>query len=148
MNGTGEHFRPSAGRRAAERRPRLVADNTGLVGHGLGKSFKRRPVLRVVSGSVQRGEVVGLLGPNGAGKTTCFYIITGLIAADTGTVELDGQDITDLPMYRRSRLGIGYLPQEASIFRGLTVEQNIRAISEVSQPQPGARPAVAARLLR
>ncbi len=100
--------------------PRLVADNRGLVGHGLGKSFKRRPVLRDVNISVQRGEVVGLLGPNGAGKTTCFYIITGLIAADTGTVELDGQDITDLPMYRRARLGIGYLPQEASIFRGLT----------------------------
>ncbi|HEY4819319.1 MAG TPA: ATP-binding cassette domain-containing protein, partial [Xanthobacteraceae bacterium] len=91
--------------------PRLVADNRGLIGYGLGKSFKRRPVLRDVSVSVQRGEVVGLLGPNGAGKTTCFYIITGLIAADTGTVDLDGQDITELPMYRRARLGIGYLPQ-------------------------------------
>ena len=101
------------------------------LGKGLGKSFKRRPVLRDVNVSVQRGEVVGLLGPNGAGKTTCFYIITGLIAADTGAVSLDGRDITDLPMYRRARLGIGYLPQEASIFRGLTVEQNIRAILEV-----------------
>ena len=78
---------------------------------------------------------VGLLGPNGAGKTTCFYIITGLIAADTGVVSLDGQDITDLPMYRRARRGIGYLPQEASIFRGLTVEQNIRAILEVVEPE-------------
>ena len=107
--------------------PRLVADNRGLLGRGLGKNFKRRPVLRGVTVAVQRGEVVGLLGPNGAGKTTCFYIITGLIAADTGTVELDGRDITELPMYRRARLGIGYLPQEASIFRGLTVEQNIRA---------------------
>ena len=107
-----------------ENRPRLVADNRGLLGHGLGKSFKRRPVLRNVNVSVQRGEVVGLLGPNGAGKTTCFYIVTGLIAADTGVVTLDGRDITDLPMYRRARLGSGYLPQEASIFRGLTVEQN------------------------
>src|SRR5437764_13359127 len=147
MNGTGEHFRPSAGRRAAERRPRLVADNRGLLGHGLGKSFKRRPVLRDVNVSVQRGEVVGLLGPNGAGKTTCFYIITGLIAADTGTVELDGQDITELPMYRRARLGIGYLPQEASIFRGLTVEQNIRAILEVAEPDPQTREAMLDALL-
>ena len=113
--------------------PRLVTDNRGLVTYGLGKSFRRRPVLRGVSLSVQRGEVVGLLGPNGAGKTTCFYIITGLIATDTGTVELDGQDITDLPMYRR------YLPQEASIFRGLTVEQNIRAILEVAEPEPETR---------
>jgi lipopolysaccharide export system ATP-binding protein len=127
--------------------PRLVADNHGLVGHGLGKSFKRRPVLRDVSLSLQRGEVVGLLGPNGAGKTTCFYIITGLIAADTGVVELDGQDITDLPMYRRARLGIGYLPQEASIFRGLTVEQNIRAILEVAEPEREAREAMLDALL-
>ena len=127
--------------------PRLVADNQGLVGHGLGKSFKRRPVLRGVSLAVQRGEVVGLLGPNGAGKTTCFYIITGLITADTGTVDLDGLDITDLPMYRRARLGIGYLPQEASIFRGLTVEQNIRAILEVSEPEPATREAMLDALL-
>src|ERR1700722_5775997 len=122
-----------------QRAPRLVTDNRGLIGYGLGKSFKRRPVLRDVSVSVQRGEVVGLLGPNGAGKTTCFYIITGLISADTGTVELDGQDITDLPMYRRARLGIGYLPQEASIFRGLTVEQNLRAVLEVSEDDPQVR---------
>jgi lipopolysaccharide export system ATP-binding protein len=127
--------------------PRLVTDNRGLIGHGLGKSFKRRPVLRDVSVSVQRGEVVGLLGPNGAGKTTCFYIITGLIAADTGTVELDGQDITDLPMYRRSRLGIGYLPQEASIFRGLTVEQNIRAILEIAEPELETREAMLESLM-
>src|SRR5437870_12040161 len=121
--------------------PRLVADNRGLVGHGLSKRFKRRPVLRDVNLAVQRGEVVGLLGPNGAGKTTCFYIITGLIAADTGTVELDGQDITDLPMYRRARLGIGYLPQEASIFRGLTVEQNRRAILACAESEAEARAA-------
>jgi lipopolysaccharide export system ATP-binding protein len=132
--------------------PRLVADNSaaigrGLVGHGLGKSFKRRPVLRDVTVSVQRGEVIGLLGPNGAGKTTCFYIITGLIAADTGSVEIDGQEITDLPMYRRARLGIGYLPQEPSIFRGLTVEQNIRAILEVAEPEPDLREAMLDALL-
>src|SRR5947199_3594361 len=114
--------------------PRLVAENRGLIGYGLGKGFKRRPVLRDVSVSVQRGEVVGLLGPNGAGKTTCFYIITGLIAPDVGTIELDGQNITELPMYRRARLGIGYLPQEASIFRGLSVENNIRAVLEVVEP--------------
>jgi lipopolysaccharide export system ATP-binding protein len=127
--------------------PRLVADNRGLVGHGLGKSFKRRPVLRDVSVSVQRGEVVGLLGPNGAGKTTCFYIITGLIAADTGTVTLDGEDITELPMYRRARLGIGYLPQEASIFRGMTVEQNLRAIIEIAEPELDTREALLDSLL-
>jgi lipopolysaccharide export system ATP-binding protein len=134
----GQHRSSPAGGDAG---PRLVADNRGLIGHGLGKSFKRRPVLRNVNVSVQRGEAVGLLGPNGAGKTTCFYIITGLIAADTGIVSLDGRDITDLPMYRRARLGIGYLPQEASIFRGLTVEQNIRAILEIAEPAPEMRAA-------
>jgi lipopolysaccharide export system ATP-binding protein len=138
--------------RASEERPRLVAEyrgdsSPGLVGLGLGKSFKRRPVLRGVNISVQRGEVVGLLGANGAGKTTCFYIITGLIAADTGTVCLDGRDITDFPMYRRARLGIGYLPQEASIFRGLSVEQNIRAILEIVEPEPETREALLEGLL-
>jgi lipopolysaccharide export system ATP-binding protein len=152
-------FRPPE---LAEHGPRLVAENRdlfgrgaarrpstsqGLCGQGLGKSFKRRPVLRSVNISVQRGEVVGLLGPNGAGKTTCFYIITGLIAADTGLVMLDGQDITDLPMYRRARRGIGYLPQEASIFRGLTVEQNIRAVLEVVERDPEAREAMLDSLL-
>ncbi len=111
--------------------PRLVAVNAGLEARNLGKRFKKRPVLRNVSLAVQRGEAVGLLGPNGAGKTTCFYIITGLISADYGSILLDGQDITDFPMYRRARLGVGYLPQEASIFRGMTVEQNIRAVLEV-----------------
>jgi lipopolysaccharide export system ATP-binding protein len=115
-------------------RPTLVADNKGLAAHAVGKSFKKRRVLRDISLHVNRGEAVGLLGPNGAGKTTCFYIITGLIALDTGYITLDGNDITDLPMYRRSRLGIGYLPQEASIFRGLTVEQNIRCVLEVIEP--------------
>ena len=113
--------------------PRLVANNTGLIAQGLGKRFGKRPVLRGVSMSVQRGEAVGLLGPNGAGKTTSFYIITGLIKAEYGVVILDGRDITDLPMYRRARLGIGYLPQEPSIFRGLSVESNIRAVLEISE---------------
>jgi lipopolysaccharide export system ATP-binding protein len=105
----------------------------GLVASNIGKRFKRRPVLRDVSVRVKRGEAVGLLGPNGAGKTTCFYCITGLINPDAGTISLDGEDITALPMYRRARLGIGYLPQEASIFRGLTVEQNIGSILEVTE---------------
>lgn len=103
----------------------------GLAVVSLGKSFKGRPVLRDVSLSVQRGEAVGLLGPNGAGKTTSFYCVTGLISPDSGKVLLDNEDITPLPMYRRARLGIGYLPQEASIFRGMTVEANIRAVAEV-----------------
>ena len=115
-------------------RPRLVADNPGLAARNIGKRFKKRPVLRDVSLHLQRGEAIGLLGPNGAGKTTCFYIITGLIGADYGSITLDGHDITELPMYRRARLGIGYLPQEASIFRGMTVENNIRAVLEVVEP--------------
>ena len=114
--------------------PRLVANNSGLMAVNLTKSFRKRPVLRGVSISVQRGEAVGLLGPNGAGKTTCFYIMTGLLAADNGWVMLDGHDITEIPMYRRARLGIGYLPQEASIFRGLSVEQNIRSVLEMVEP--------------
>jgi lipopolysaccharide export system ATP-binding protein len=117
-----------------ESNPRIAALNQGLLALNLGKSFKKRPVLRDVTVSVQRGEAVGILGPNGAGKTTCFYIITGLIAPDVGTIKLDGQDITELPMYRRARLGVGYLPQENSIFRGLSVENNIRAVLEVVEP--------------
>ena len=103
------------------------------------KSFKRRPVVKGVSLSVRRGEVVGLLGPNGAGKTTVFYMITGLLPADSGSIAFEGHDITKLPMYRRARLGIGYLPQEASIFRGLTAEQNIRAVLEVVEPDAKKR---------
>lgn len=114
--------------------PVLVASNSGLEAQNLGKQYGRRPVVRHVSLSVQRGEAVGLLGPNGAGKTTCFYMITGLIRPDYGYILMDGNDITALPMYRRARLGIGYLPQEASIFRGLTVEQNIMAVLEVNEP--------------
>ncbi len=119
--------------------PRIVANNTGLEARRLGKRFKKRPVVRDVSLSVQRGEVVGLLGPNGAGKTTCFYMITGLITPDYGVVALDGDDVSELPMYRRARRGIGYLPQEVSIFRGLTVEANIRAVLEVVEPDRGRR---------
>jgi lipopolysaccharide export system ATP-binding protein len=118
----------------ARARPRLVAGPAGLATHGLGKQFRGRVVLRDVSLHVRRGEAVGLLGPNGAGKTTCFHIITGLLQADRGTVSLDDDDITDLPMHRRARLGVGYLPQEASIFRGLSVEGNIRAVLEVVEP--------------
>ncbi len=106
----------------------LVHTNNGLVASHLSKHYQKRPILRDVSLTLQRGEVVGLLGPNGAGKTTLFYMISGLIFPDTGTITLDNQNITKLPMYRRARLGIGYLPQEMSIFRGMTVEQNIKAI--------------------
>ncbi len=112
-------------------KPTIVEGTGGLLAENLGKSFKRRPVVRGVSISVKRGEVVGLLGPNGAGKTTCFYMITGLIPADRGRIAIDGHDVTNLPMYQRARLGVGYLPQEASIFRGLTVEQNLRAVVEL-----------------
>ncbi len=113
---------------------RLVSEGAGLEVKNIGKSFKNRPVVRGVSLNLKRGEVVGLLGPNGAGKTTCFYMITGLIPVDYGTIELDGHDVTHLPMYRRARMGIGYLPQEASIFRGMTVEENIRAVVELVEP--------------
>ncbi|HLO76954.1 MAG TPA: LPS export ABC transporter ATP-binding protein [Magnetospirillum sp.] len=120
---------------------RQVHPGSGLVARNIGKRFKRRTVLRDVSIQVQRGEAVGLLGPNGAGKTTCFYCITGLINPDDGAIELDGSDITGLPMYRRARLGIGYLPQEASIFRGLTVEGNLMAVLEVVEPDRDLRQA-------
>jgi lipopolysaccharide export system ATP-binding protein len=103
----------------------------GLSVVGLSKSFKKRKVLTDVSMRLNRGEVVALLGPNGAGKTTCFYSIAGLISADSGSVSIDGRDVTNLPMYRRARMGLGYLPQEASIFRGMTVEQNISAVVEL-----------------
>ena len=103
------------------------------------KSFKKRTVVRGVSLELRRGEAVGLLGPNGAGKTTVFYMITGLIPADEGSIKIDGRDVTKLPMYRRARLGIGYLPQEASIFRGLTVEDNILAVLETVEPNKQER---------
>ncbi len=131
----------------AEEGPRLITDPTGLQVRNVGKSFKKRPVLRDVSLSVNRGEAVGLLGPNGAGKTTCFYIITGLITPDYGDVALGDEVITAFPMYRRARLGIGYLPQEASIFRGLTVEQNLSAILESVDPDRDQREAMLEALL-
>lgn len=123
-------------RRKSDRSPTLTvaAENAGLVVDRIGKSYKGRPVVRGVSVTLNRGEVVGLLGPNGAGKTTCFYMIMGLIPVDYGTISLDGEDVTSLPMHRRAHLGMGYLPQEASIFRGLTVEQNIRAVLELVEP--------------
>ena len=110
----------------------LQAVRQGLYAKHIAKSYKKRPVLRDVEIHVKQGESVALLGPNGAGKTSLFYIITGLIKADEGTITLDGQNITTLPMYRRARMGIGYLPQEASIFRGLNVEDNIRAVLQTN----------------
>ncbi len=119
--------------------PRLVDAYDGIVASNLTKSYRRRAVVQGVNLSVCRGEAVGLLGPNGAGKTTVFYMITGLIAPDTGSISFDGKDVTLLPMYRRARLGIGYLPQEPSIFRGLTVEENIRAVLELNTSNKARR---------
>jgi len=126
---------------------KVIPGAGGLYATGLGKRYKKRPVVRNVSLSLQRGEAVGLLGPNGAGKTTTFYMITGLVQPDEGRVMMDGHDVTMLPMYRRARLGLGYLPQEASIFRGLTVEQNIRAALEVVEPEADRRAAMLDELL-
>jgi lipopolysaccharide export system ATP-binding protein len=111
---------------------RVTEGGSGLTVSHLGKSYQKRPVLRDVSLQLRRGEVAALLGPNGAGKTTCFYAIAGLVPPDTGLITVDGRDVTWLPMYRRAKLGVGYLPQEASIFRGMTVANNIRSILEVS----------------
>ena len=113
----------------------------------IGKSFRERAVVKNVSLSLRRGEVAGLLGPNGAGKTTCFYMITGLIVPDYGAIRLDGEDITAQPMYQRARLGIGYLPQEASIFRGMTVEENVMAVVELRERNPRQAQASVDRLL-
>jgi lipopolysaccharide export system ATP-binding protein len=122
--------------RAAVEPPAAVG---GLEVRSIAKAYDRRAVLHDVSLDVHRGEVVGLLGPNGAGKTTCFYSVMGLVKPDSGRIFLDGQDVTELPMYRRAILGLGYLPQETSIFRGLTVEQNIMAVLEVAEPDAQAR---------
>ncbi|MEJ8476523.1 LPS export ABC transporter ATP-binding protein [Roseibium algae] len=125
---------------AADEGAATVESGAGsLLVDGIGKTFGRRQVVKHVSLEVRPGESVGLLGPNGAGKTTTFYMITGLIRPDQGSIILDGFDMTRLPMYRRARLGIGYLPQEASIFRGLTVEENIRAVLEVIEPDRARR---------
>jgi lipopolysaccharide export system ATP-binding protein len=136
-----EKPRPPRAKTNGATAPRLAQRAGYLAVHSVEKSFGSRQVVRGVSIYVRRGEAVGLLGPNGAGKTTVFYMITGLIKADRGTIELDGHDVTKLPMYQRARLGIGYLPQEASIFRGLTVEQNIRAVLEVVEPSKKKREA-------
>jgi lipopolysaccharide export system ATP-binding protein len=136
-----EKPRPPRAKTNGAAAPRIPPRAGYLAVHSVEKSFGTRKVVRGVSIYVRRGEAVGLLGPNGAGKTTVFYMITGLIKADRGSIELDGHDVTRLPMYQRARLGIGYLPQEASIFRGLTVEQNIRAVLEVVEPSRKKREA-------
>jgi lipopolysaccharide export system ATP-binding protein len=118
---------------------KVVPGSGGLTARAVGKTYKGRPVVRNVTVTLRRGEAVGLLGPNGAGKTTTFYMIVGLVKPDTGAISLDGADITRLPMYRRARLGIGYLPQEASVFRGLNVEQNVMAALEVIEPDAATR---------
>ena len=133
-------LQPVRPRRRSDGNGAAPADRKGVLSvHGVEKSFVGRKVVKGVSLYVRKGEAVGLLGPNGAGKTTVFYMVTGLIKADKGRVELDGHNVTALPMYQRARLGIGYLPQEASIFRGLTVEQNIRAVLEVIEPDAKRR---------
>ncbi len=131
----------------AERATAASSADQGLAVVSIGKRYDKRIVLRDVSLSVKRGEVVGLLGPNGAGKTTCFYSIMGLALPDQGRIMLDGADITGLPMYRRAALGLGYLPQETSIFRGLTVEQNILAVLEVVESDLDVRQARLEQLL-
>jgi lipopolysaccharide export system ATP-binding protein len=119
----------------------------GLVVERIGKAFRGRQVVKGVSLHLERGEVAGLLGPNGAGKTTCFYMITGLVAADYGAIWLDGEDITNQPMYQRARLGLGYLPQETSIFRGMTVEQNVMAVVEMRERKRDKVRAITTELL-
>src|SRR6476659_786450 len=130
MNEAAARVRPAEG---------MTTDGLGLEVRSIAKAYDRRAVLHDVSLGVRRGEVVGLLGPDGAGKTTCFYSVMGLVKPDSGRIFLDGEDITDLPMYRRAILGLGYLPQETSIFRGLSVEQNILAVLEVAEPDRRAR---------
>ncbi|MGZ3403745.1 MAG: ATP-binding cassette domain-containing protein, partial [Phenylobacterium sp.] len=119
----------------------------GLVVDNIGKSFRGRPVVKGVSLRLARGEVVGLLGPNGAGKTTCFYMVTGLIAADYGAIYLDGENITAQPMYQRARMGIGYLPQETSIFRGMSVGENVMAVVELRERDKAKARAIVTELL-
>ncbi len=123
-------------------------DGSGLVVKDLQKTYNNRKVVDGVSLNLRRGEAVGLLGPNGAGKTTCFYMVTGLIAAEQGTILLDGRDVTHLPMYRRAQLGLGYLPQESSVFRGMTVADNLRAVLELVEPDKATREEIVEALLQ
>ena len=117
----------------------MSTDQSGLNAMNLAKTFKKRRVVHDVSLSLKRGEIVGLLGPNGAGKTTCFYMMMGLITADEGKIMIDGEDVTHLPMYQRARLGVGYLPQETSIFRGMTVDENVMSVVELIETDKKAR---------
>jgi lipopolysaccharide export system ATP-binding protein len=133
MNGHAPQTTP------ADEDPHAIGAEGWLTAYDVKKSYRKRMVVKGVSLAVGRGESVGLLGPNGAGKTTVFYMITGLVAADDGRITIDGENVTRLPMYQRARLGVGYLPQEASIFRGLTVEQNIMAVLELIEPNRKAR---------
>ena len=126
---------------------KLVSENRGLQARGIGKNFGNKRVVRNVSIGVRRGEAVGLLGPNGAGKTTTFYMLSGLMQADEGSIFLDGNDVTETPLYQRARLGIGYLPQESSIFRGLSVEKNIRAVLEITESNADLRDSMLEELL-
>lgn len=126
---------------------RIVSDNGGLQAHNLGKYFGQKRVVRNLSLGIQRGEAVGLLGPNGAGKTTSFYMLTGLIACDEGKIFLDGLDVTEMPLFQRARMGLGYLPQESSVFRGLSVEKNIRTVLEITEPNRDTRDAILEELL-
>jgi lipopolysaccharide export system ATP-binding protein len=140
-NGAIEHTNGVSAKRAAASSddPHAIGADGWLTAFDVKKSYRKRMVVKGVNLAVGRGESVGLLGPNGAGKTTVFYMITGLVAADEGRITIDGEDVTKLPMYQRARLGVGYLPQEASIFRGLTVEQNIMAVLELIEPNRKAR---------
>ncbi|MFI4951113.1 MAG: ABC transporter ATP-binding protein, partial [Caulobacterales bacterium] len=126
---------------------RAGAAAEGLAVDNIGKSFRGRPVVKGVSLRLGRGEVAGLLGPNGAGKTTCFYMITGLIAADYGAIYLDGENITAQPMYQRARMGVGYLPQETSIFRGMSVGENVMAVVELRERDRKRARAIVTELL-
>ena len=146
MNDTATSI-PGQDLAAAKAEADLVAQKGGLEVVSIAKSYDKRAVLSDISLSVAKGEVLGLLGPNGAGKTTCFYSIMGLVRPDSGRILLDGVDITKLPMYRRAILGLGYLPQETSIFRGLTVEQNIATVLELVEPDKELRRAELERLL-
>ncbi len=131
---------------ADESLPGLAGE--GLIVDNIGKSFRKRPVVKGVSLRLARGEVAGLLGPNGAGKTTCFYMITGLIPVDYGSIFLDGENIPRQPMYQRARMGVGYLPQETSIFRGMTVEENVMAVVELRERSQSRAKATVTELLQ